>query len=280
MLKLLKKFFRTIFLLIIIVILILGYSKYIEPFMLKTESIKIESPYVTDNSNGLNIVVFADTHFSEFYTTDDFKKVLNSIKEINPDIVVFAGDLIDNYNNYTEDISDISHALASINAPLGKFAIFGNHDYGGGAENEYEEIMSKGGFIVLKNEYYALDRLGISIIGIDDVLIGNGDTGIASWSRPDYFNIVLCHEPDLADEILEYNVDLMISAHTHGRQINLFGLNDDTLPLYGKNYIKGIYQFNNFRDTKLYVNSGIGMTKLPYRFMSRPELTCITITKP
>lgn len=280
MFKLLKILFRLFILLIILSILAFGYAKYIEPHTLKTKDVNIVSSYAINQANGLKIAVFADTHFSDYYSTDDFVKVLKAMKKVDPDLVVFAGDLIDHYNEYAGDVTKISAALSSIEAPYGKFAIFGNHDYGGGAENEYEYIMEAGGFTVLKNEYYAIDELGIAIIGIDDMLIGNGDPSIASFARPDYFNIVLCHEPDVVNQVLEYNVDLMISAHTHGRQINLIGFDDYILPPYGKQYIKGLYQLQNTRHTQIYVNSGIGMTKLPYRFMSPPELTNITTKCP
>ena len=78
-------------------------------------------------------------------------------------------------------------------------------------------------------------------------------------------------------EVLDYNVDLMISGHTHGRQINIKFFDEYILPPYGKKYINGLYQLSNDRESQLYVNSGIGMTKLPYRFLSPPELTCITL---
>jgi Predicted phosphohydrolases len=279
MFKFIKAVFRTIFLIIIIAGITLFYARYIEPKMLQEKEVTIHSTYVSENAENLKLVVFADTHFGPYYTTEDFKKVLKSIKELNPDIVFFSGDLIDHYNTYTEDVGVISKMLSSIEAPYGKFAVFGNHDYGGGAENNYESIMEGGGFTVLKNEYYAMDDLKIGIIGIDDVLIGYGNPKISSWGRPDYFNIILCHEPDVIDEVLNYNVDLMISSHTHGRQINIKFFDDYILPRYGQKYIKGLYQFENARKSQLYVNSGVGMTKLPFRFLSPPELTCITITR-
>jgi predicted MPP superfamily phosphohydrolase len=176
--------------------------------MLKVRDVTITSPRVTANAENLKIAVFGDTHFSDYYTPDDFDKVLEAIDEMKPDMVVFAGDLIDHYNLYSGDVGVISEKLSEIEAPYGKFAIFGNHDYGGGAENKYQSIMESGGFTVLKNQYYGIDELGIAIIGIDDVLIGYGDPAIASWGRPDYFNIVLAHEPDLMDQVLNYNVDL------------------------------------------------------------------------
>ena len=278
MFRLFKNIFRILLLTLIVGVILICYARYIEPHMLQVKDVTIKSPQVTEAAENLKIAVFGDTHFSDYYSTDDFNKVLDAVKEMKPDMVIFAGDLIDHYDIYSKDVSIISEKLSEIEAPYGKFAVFGNHDYGGGAENKYKSIMEAGGFTVLKNEYFAIDELGIAIIGIDDVIIGYGDPSIASWGRPDYFNLVLAHEPDLIDEVLDYNVDLMIAGHTHGRQINLKFFDDYILPPYGKKYINGLYQFSNERKSQLFVNSGIGMTKLPYRFLSPPELTCITLT--
>ncbi|MGI6730899.1 MAG: metallophosphoesterase [Anaerovoracaceae bacterium] len=277
MFKFIINLFRFIIFLVIVSGLVFIYARYIEPQMLKVSEITIHSGYLYEESQGLTIAVFADTHFGDFYTIEDFTKVQNKLEEINPDIVIFAGDLIDHYDEYQEDVAKISEELSKIKAPLGKFAIFGNHDYGGGAEHEYENIMEAGGFTILQNEYFPLDELGMSIIGIDDVIIGYGNPKIASWARPDYFNIILTHAPDVADQILEYNGDLIISAHTHGRQVGLNFFDDKILPPYGKKYIKGLYELDNHRKATLYVNRGVGMTQLPLRFLSPPELTVITV---
>ncbi|MDD3198717.1 MAG: metallophosphoesterase [Eubacteriales bacterium] len=277
MVRLLKNLFRIILLIFIIGLALICYARYIEPHMLQEKYLNVESPVVSDHAENLKIAIFGDTHFDTYYEPDDFTKVLDALEKMKPDIVFFAGDLIDNYDNYMGDVDEISGKLAEIEAPYGKYAIFGNHDYGGGAENEYQAIMEAGGFTVLKNEYFAISELGIAVIGIDDILIGYGDSSIASWGRPDYYNIILSHAPDVIDEVLDYNVDLMISGHTHGRQINLKFFDEYILPPYGKKYIHGMYEFSNNRNSKLYVNPGIGTTKLPVRFLSPPELTCITL---
>ena len=279
MIKIIKFLIKSVFLIVLIIAGILGYARFIEPNSLVEKSIEISSPYVSENADNLKIAVFADTHFSDNYDMKDFQKVLNSIKKNEPDVVLFAGDLVDNLDLYEGNTDDISTALQTIKAPLGKYSIFGNHDYGGGAENEYEDILSEGGFNVLKNQYFALDSHKISIIGIDDFMLGYGDITKATWARDDYFNILLCHEPDIIDSILEYNIDLMVSGHTHGGQIHIPGYTEDFLPPYGKNYIKGLYEFDNARLSKLYVNPGLGTTKIPLRFLSKPEITYITLTR-
>lgn len=277
MFKFIKGFFRLLLILILIAALLFTYARFIEPKMLKDTAVSIASPHISETSNGVKIALFADTHFSEFYSLSDFEKVIKAINDSDPDIVIFAGDLIDSFHTYEGDITEISAALNRIQSKHGKFAVFGNHDYGGGAERVYEGIMTDGGFTVLQNEYYAIDELAISIIGIDDMLIGNGDTEIVSLARDDYFNVAISHAPDVVDEVLDSNIDLMLSGHTHGKQVNIPFVNDYILPPGGKKYVKGTFDFENQRDTQLYVTSGIGTTQLPLRFLSPPEVAILTL---
>jgi predicted MPP superfamily phosphohydrolase len=280
--KIMYKIIKILIVLLFLITLILAglfvYARFIEPHTLTEKSIEISSEFVSEPANNLKIAVFSDTHFSDNYDLDDFQKVINSIKKNKPDLIFFTGDLFDNLDLYKGNTDDISNALNSIDAPLGKYSIFGNHDYGGGAETEYEKILNAGGFKVLRNQYFGLDSYKISIIGIDDFMLGYGNLEKATWARNDYFNILLCHEPDIIDSVLEDNIDLMVSGHTHGGQVHIPCYTDNILPPYGKNYIYGLYEFNNFRLSKLYVNPGLGTTQINLRFLSPPEITYIIIT--
>lgn len=281
MLRLLKTLLRLILLISVVFGLLLAYSRYIEPFRLHVEEVVVSSSNLSEEADGLRVIAFSDIHFGDYYTGTDFQKVLSIIEEEKPDVVVFLGDLIDHFDQYTASYGTeaISSLLAQIDAPGGKFAVFGNHDYGGGAELQYEEILSKGGFQVLKNQRIYLDSYNLAMIGIDDLLIGYGDPTIVAQARAEEFNLILAHEPDVADQILDFPADLILAGHTHGRQVNLKYFDRFILPPYGKNYIRGLYSFDNERDTRLYVTAGIGMTKLPLRFMSPPEVTILTLKK-
>lgn len=279
MFRLLKAIIRLLVLLLIAGALLFTYARYIEPRFLVTEDISIYSAHLAPAQKELTVAAFADTHFSEYYTVKDFSKAVKKINEMEPDFIFFLGDLIDNYNEYKGDASEISAALAELKASCGKYAVFGNHDYGGGAENYYKDIMEAGGFTVLVNESADLDSLGLTIVGIDDIMIGYGDPKTAAKCRTATYNIVLCHEPDIIGEMTDYDIDLMVAGHTHGGQINIpFTDSDAYLPPYGKIYQSGLYTLQTARDTNLYVNRGLGTTSLPLRFMSPPELTKLTFT--
>jgi len=275
-----KKVINFIFIIILIVFLAFIYAWLVEPNLLTVRYENINSNLLNENMDKLKILQFSDTHISSHFNENDLKKAVERINEEAPHIVVFTGDLIDEYNNYEnkDNINKIWEILNTIKAPLGKYAVYGNHDYGGGAERIYEQIMENSGFILLKNEKVYLRNYNINIIGMDDSIFGdyNRETIIGMLDE-DSCNIVLSHEPDVIDFLLEYDIDLFLSGHSHGGQVNLpFA---DSLPLLAKKYTRGLYSFNNYRQTNLYVNIGLGTSQIPMRFMAPPELTVLILIK-
>ncbi|HHZ00115.1 MAG TPA: metallophosphoesterase [Tissierellia bacterium] len=272
-----KKILKIFGIMVILALILYSYARIVEPNLLTVKYENIYSPYVYDKDS-LKIVQFSDTHISKYYDAEHLKKAVDKINAEKPDIVVFTGDLIERYNKYDnkDKIYEIWEALNEINAPLGKYAVYGNHDYGGGAERAFREIMEKGGFQILQNEKANISSYPVNIIGMDDSIFGTLDKEtIISLLDDGSYNIVLSHEPDVADLFLEYAADLFLTGHSHGGQVNLPVISY-TPPLAQK-YIRGMYDLNNYRQTKVYVNVGLGTSTLPLRFMAIPELTVITI---
>jgi uncharacterized protein len=279
----LRRIFNTLAWICITIVIIVGliflYSRYIAPYDFSVNESNISSSNISNSANNIKILQFSDTHLGFYYTQKQFEKVVEAIKKEKPDIIIFSGDLIDSLHDYTEDIDQLTVLLSSLEAPYGKYCVFGNHDYGGGSENVYPDIMKAAGFVLLKNKNFQINNLKINIIGIDDVLIGYGDVESASKTIPGYFNVVISHEPDIADEVSNYAIDFMLSSHTHGRQVNISMLDNFILPPYGKQYVEGWYEFKSISNMKLYVTRGIGVTQLPLRFNSKPELSVFTLTQ-
>ena len=271
-----KLFSKLIWFLIAALIIFYTYARFIEPVLLTVQYENIYSDSLSDKN--IKIIQFSDTHISEFFDVDNLKKTVNKINNENPHIVIFTGDLIDQYNKYEDrdNIHEIGEVLSEINAPLGKYAIYGNHDYGGGAENVYRQIMADGGFELLVNEKANIEEYNINIIGMDDSIFGTFDKEIiVSYLDEDCFNIILSHEPDVAEHFLEYNADLFVCGHSHGGQVNLPFIN--YTPPLAQRYVRGMYAIDNYRQTKIYVNVGLGTSKIPMRFMAAPELTVFTL---
>lgn len=277
----LKKIFKTIITLInitVLSLLLLGiYTTFIERNLLI-----VKRNNITINENGedkLKVVQITDTQLGEYYNLGHLNKVVNKINNLNPDIVVFTGDLIDNAVAY-EDIYNISDILGKIKANIGKYGVYGNHDIGGGAVRYYEDIMIESGFTILENENEFIEYNGrfINILGGDEALMGNHNAKetVKNIDEED-LNLLLIHEPDLIQEYEEYPIDLALSGHSHGGQVYI--------PFYGpikKNvlseiYNKGLYDIDNERETKLYVSTGLGNTKVPFRFMNIPEIALFNI---
>lgn len=266
--------------LLFITIFLIFYAWFIEPNLLTIEYVNINSGLLTDNADKLKILQFSDTHISKHFNEKDLSRTVKKINKEKPDIVIFTGDLIDEYNKYEnkDNIHKIWLILNEIKAPLGKYAVYGNHDYGGGAEYVYTEIMENSGFKLLKNENVYFKDYNINIIGLDDSIFGKYNVNtISQMIDKNSCNIVLSHEPDVISYFLEYNVDLFLSGHSHGGQINLPFV--ESLPSLAQKYIRGTYNFNNYRGTILYVNIGLGTSQLPMRFMAPPELTVFILNR-
>lgn len=274
-----RKFFSFLSVIFLASIVFYIYARFIEPDFLTVRYENISSGLISGDKKELRILQFSDMHISEYFDEKDIKKVVERINEEAPDVVVFTGDLIDEYNKYEnkKNIDEIWEILGGINAPFGKYAIYGNHDYGGGAERIYKKIMENSGFAVLKNEKIALKEYNINIIGMDDSIFGRFDKQkLIEFLDDGSYNVVLSHEPDVIDSLLEYGIDLLLSGHSHGGQINLPGVK--FLPAMAEKYTGGIYSFNNYRRTVLYVNAGLGTSQIPLRFMAPPELSVFILS--
>jgi predicted MPP superfamily phosphohydrolase len=273
-----KNLFRICSILVLIAIALYSYARFIEPSMIDVNYITVEKKYIHLATENIKVLQFSDLHISNSTSKDELQKIVDKINGENPDIVVFTGDLFDEYSEYLykDDIDSIWEILNQINAPKGKYAVYGNHDYGGGAVSIYREVMEKSGFDVLVNDKIYLSDINLNIIGMDDSIFGTcNNEELKQLLDEDCFNLVLSHEPDVIDNFLEDNIDLFLSGHSHGGQINLPFIR--VLPKLGVKYVRGLYEFENYRNTKLYVNIGIGTSQLPLRFMAVPELTVFTI---
>ncbi|MWV45324.1 metallophosphoesterase [Paenibacillus sp. HJL G12] len=260
------------------------YARHIEPNLLQLEQVDISSPSVTTDLNGLSIIQISDLHLGKFYSLDKLKKLVSRINGLHPDLVVFTGDLIDHFSQY-HDASKVAPILQQIKARYGKYAVYGNHDQGGGAKQPYLRLMSDSGFDVLVNEHEEV-KVGHSrliIAGLDDYLLGSPDPKRTFKQVPqDSFVLLLVHEPDVADRLGSYQVDLQLSGHSHGGQVQLPAYGSLYTPPLARKYTEGLYTFHNGdrKPRSVYVNRGVGTTRLPFRFGSVPELTLLTLRQP
>lgn len=250
------------------------YARFVEPNLIISKKVTIKGDR---DLKDLKIVMFGDTHFGEYYNSDKAKRITEKINKQKADVVIFTGDLFDSYAKFTGSEEDIVDEFSKIEARYGKYAIFGNHDNGGGAARIYEDLMERCGFEVLKNQTFYNEEIGVNFIGIDDSLLGDPNLNIVEEYKADAYNLLLAHEPDLVKKIDLSNIQLVLSGHTHGGQVKLPILTKRVLPPGGQTYIEGQYTLDTAIKTKLYVTTGLGMTQLPFRLGNIPEVVVLTI---
>lgn len=167
--------------------------------------------------------------------------------------------------------------LKQLQATIGKYAVWGNRDYGGGASAVYDEVMEASGFTVMKNQGETVtlaDGRRLFIGGLDDSLLGNPSVSETLSYRETYdYALLMTHEPDVADAFIGTGTQLVLAGHSHGGQI--------WIPFYpitnvlAEKYTRGLYQLD--QETQLYVNTGLGTTAIHARFGVIPEITHFTI---
>jgi len=254
------------------------YAREIEPYLLHIQKEVIASSKISMSYDGFKIVQFSDTHIGFHYSLEKINKIISQINQQEPDVIVFTGDLVDNPENYRWN-KELIKQLKSLTASYGKYWIYGNHDHGGYGTNILKDTMDEADFKLLKNEHEVieLDNDRIIIAGVDDVILGNPSIEDAlNGTSPDLFTLLLAHEPDYADTAINYPIDVQLSGHSHGGQVQLPFIGHLYTPAYAEKYVEGKYLLNHDQFT-LFVNKGIGTTRLPYRFLCKPEIHVYTL---
>ncbi|MDC3416546.1 metallophosphoesterase [Aquibacillus salsiterrae] len=254
------------------------YAREIEPGLLAVRKDLIKSPKIAETFHNFKIVQFSDTHIGFNYSLEQLSDLVTTINEQNPDMVVFTGDLVDKPNNYSWG-KQLVHILSSIIAPYGKYWVYGNHDHGGYGTDIVKKTMQDSGFRLLQNSHSTIKKGNDSfnLIGLDDVLLGKPDieTALAGIDEK-LFSLLLVHEPDFADQSKTYPIDVQLSGHSHGGQVQIPFFGYIYTPEYAQIYVEGNYQIGE-RPLSLFVSRGIGTTRLPYRFLCKPEISVFTL---
>lgn len=279
-----KKFIRFLFILLLFIGIFLISTRYIGTEGLITKEYKIETKDIPSTFDGLKIVHFSDLHYLRVTNKEKLKQIVEEINLINPDIVFFTGDLIDkDFNLNDQEETELIELLSNINSKYGKYSIIGNHDHIKEI-NDIENIYNNSNFNLLQNNYdiiYSPNNDKIFIGGLDTYSYDKADID----KTMQYFNendditykIILLHEPDYTDTILnKYDINLILSGHSHNGQINIPYIKKLFLPYGSKKYYKNHYHINN---TDLYISSGIGLSRLNMRLFNKPSINFYRINK-
>ena len=279
------KLFGLIIELTILISLIIAYSYYIEPKLLTFKEYNIKNESITENFQGFKIIHITDIHYGKNLGKEKMNKLVNSINEQKPDIVVLTGDLIDKKTKMTIELStEISDSLKQIDAIIGKYAITGDNDL---KFDEWTNIINNGNFKNLNNTYDTIYKNGYS-----NILIAGASTAKDKLSINDKLNktieyinsfekdgpiykILLMHEPDYIDDLDNNKFNLVLAGHSLHGQIKL-----GPIPLLikegSKNYNLSHYKIEN---SDLYISNGIGTEDYNYRLFNTPSYNIYRLTK-
>jgi predicted MPP superfamily phosphohydrolase len=257
----------------------------------KVHKVHLDFPHFPEDLNSVKIVQISDVHVGSFF--NNYKKVekaIEKINDLNADYVFFTGDLV---NNSAAEMKGWESVFSKIQAKKGKYSILGNHDYGDYVKWESEDqkhqnlrdliaIHQEIGFQPLLNESVELAP-NFWLLGVENwgkaPFRQSGELGKTLSNVPsEAFKLLLSHDPSHFDlQVLDTNIDLTLSGHTHGMQFGIerFGIKFSPVSLRYKKWA-GLYQVGK---QYLYVNRGFGYLGFPGRVGIYPEITEITLGK-
>ena len=267
-----KLIIGIITLLIISVIIIAGYINAGNP--------KIKNLDITINKKQmgfdvLNIVAVSDIHLGTMVNKTKIKRLIHNIKQLNPDLVLIAGDIIDDNIKVVKHY-DLLNWFKELNPKYGIYSCMGNHEYIGRAYSDID-YFEQNGIHMLKDTTLKIDDK-FYIIGRDDIegktFSGKKRKSLDELTKDIDFKLpvfLLDHQPYKLERTAGFAVDLQFSGHTHSGQIWPF------------NYLTGLlfeedWGYLKKKNTHFYITSGFGTAVIPIRVGNKPEIVNIKIT--
>jgi predicted MPP superfamily phosphohydrolase len=275
---------RRVFRITILIILLCGGACAIWAFFIEPNRLVVNHDAITIDSwpkelSGLRIAMIGDLHTDTRYINEaKLQKIVDLTNAQNPDVIVLLGDYMQGTRNNPQHVEPevTARYLKNLKAPLGVYAILGNHDwwYNGA---RVRQAFENEGIPILDDDVKELNWHGTSFW-----LAGLGDL----WTRPQHVAatldkapsgstiIALTHNPDVFPT-LPQSVPLLLAAHTHGGQVNIPLIGTPIVPSnFGSKYTAG-HIFENGHH--MYVTTGIGTSIMRVRFRVPPEIMMLTV---
>jgi uncharacterized protein len=226
----------------------------------------------------LRLVQLSDLHFGRWHGLNEVRAWVDATLKERPDGIVITGDIVDGRIS-PEKIEVLAHELSRLTAPLGVFAVLGNHDYfqRQASWNLGTGVMissfERAGLRYLRNAGM-LVRSDFFLAGVDDFWMGNPDPKKAFQNAPSRAaRLLLNHNPDLLPEISP-SVGLTLCGHTHGGQIRApFGVGLYSISKYGERFQMGFVK----APAPAFVSRGLGTTGPPIRTFCPAELVVLNL---
>lgn len=259
----------------VLVLVVVIYAFFVEPNLVKTTKIEISSEKIHEDFNGYTIAHISDLHIHANGLRES--QLIAAIQAVQPDLLIITGDFVEN----VESIPAFDVFLTRLRERYSGLAIAttGNWEFQLNDIPEIEKTLSSHNIQLLRNEPYVIEGPNsfITIACVDDPST-NSDNIDSYVYRLDFqqFILLAAHSPDIVEKLGNFRFDLIIAGHTHGGQVFIPYISSKIASTKTQ-YIRGMYQTEN---GKLYVNRGIGLTKIPIRLFTPPEVAVFTLTSP
>jgi predicted MPP superfamily phosphohydrolase len=275
-----------------------GYSA--ERLRYEVRRVEIPLTNLPPDLDGLEIVQLSDIHLSSYMTRESVRRAVHMANDVGADLAVVTGDLITGVHDSMHDcVEEVRH----LHAPLGVYGCNGNHEIYARAEDLAERLYQQAGMKMLRRENAVIDYKGaqLNLIGVDyqrERMAGGRKmqmlANVEPLIRRDIPNILLSHNPNAFNRAAELGIELTLSGHTHGGQVQVEILDVSLSPArFITDYVAGLYHRPSLMPSQpkrmgetirlmpnapkglsaLYVNRGIGTVGAPVRLGAPPEIT-------
>jgi uncharacterized protein len=261
-----------------------GYARHVEPTWLEVNRMALPVRGLAPAFQGIKIAHLTDFHYGAHIPSGYIEGALERAQAEKPDIIALTGDFIDRGPRH---VGEAARLFRDLKAPLGVFAVLGNHDFSvhnvrGVRRHPHlhraiVDALGAHGVIVLRNRSVRFNKggAGLVVAGIDDLWSRECDPRAAFEDQcPHTPRVVLAHNPQTVEHFHNHRADLVLSGHTHGGQIDLPVLGRVLLGRKAKRWAAGLYPHNGGH---VYVNKGVGFG-WRFRFGVRPEIAVFTLT--
>jgi uncharacterized protein len=259
---------RQAFILLCLATVVLMIYGSIAAYCVRPESITLKSAKIPASMGKLRIVQISDLHVGNMMFPARAASIVKAVESTHPDILVSTGDLVEGRSPFLSTIAD---AIRAIPAPLGKFAVTGNHEFYMGLERA-AAFTRQAGFTLLRNRSVRIND-AVTITGVDDPaggISGPPEHTLLQSLPGGTFTLLLKHRP-IVDGKSRGHFDLQLSGHTHRGQIFPFTLVVDMFyPL-----TSGLHHI--LPESWVYVQRGTGTWGPPFRIFAPPEITIIDV---
>lgn len=240
------------------------------------EHVRVDLLRLPESLDGLRVLHISDLHVG-MLRRNRRVEAAKRMEELDPELVVFTGDAVNGRRHW--DAAGCWLDALPIPPGVPRVAVPGNWDHYKGGEQRFRATMESAGFVPLLNESRVVECRGTSfqVVGFDDLRLGRFRPE-AAWVGidPGRFVLGLAHTPDMLLHVNDPNLDLLLSGHTHGGQIRLFGRGPMfTSSRLGARYASGLRR--RVPEGWVYVSRGVGEGNVPFRIGCPPELALLTL---